>query len=44
MGKEAWPQFLVVAIFMNPAQRKLDGQPVELNWGASSHSSSCTTG
>jgi hypothetical protein len=25
MGKEAWHQFLVVAIFMNPAQGQLDG-------------------
>jgi hypothetical protein len=30
MGKETWRQFLVMAIFMNPAQGQLDGQPVEL--------------
>ncbi len=30
MGKKAWRQFLVVAIFMNPAQGQLGGQPVEL--------------
>jgi len=30
MGQEAWRQFLVVALFMNPAQGQLDGQPVAL--------------
>ena len=30
MGKKAWRQFLVVAIFMDPAQGQLDGQPIEL--------------
>src|SRR5437764_10719562 len=30
MGEEAWRQFPVMAIFMDPAQGKLDGQPVEL--------------
>ena len=30
MGEEAWRQFPVMAIFMDPAQGQLDGQPVEL--------------
>src|SRR2546428_5384322 len=30
MGKEAWRQFLGVAIVMDPAQGQLDGQAVEL--------------
>lgn len=30
MGKEVWGQFLVVAIFMNPAEGELNRQPVEL--------------
>ena len=30
MGQKAWCQFLVVAIFMDPAQGQLDRQPVEL--------------
>src|SRR5260370_40005091 len=30
MGKETWREFLVVAIFMNPAQSQFNGQPVEL--------------
>src|SRR5256885_15943789 len=30
MSKEAWHQFLVMTIFMDPAQGQLDGQPVEL--------------
>ncbi len=31
MGKEGWRQFLVVAIFMDPAQGQLDSHPGE--WG-----------
>jgi len=30
MGKKAWRQFLVVAIFMDPAEGQLDGQPIKL--------------